>query len=193
MLRANRLAASAPSIALIVMLFGHAALAQGEEFLVELISDGEEQSVSPDVVRSIVAGVELILETCNLSSAHPVGRIDWPEGEVRVARWRERSCGDRLLIRYAQTKEFATIAGPVRVDEILLPFPRGQDIPGLPLSRDSGGVTLYGFCSGPATVELACTAGVEEHMPATYQAYCRDFREIQRSVFYRSLPEEPCD
>lgn len=175
------------------LLAAYPCSAQDEGLDVEVVSDGDTKELSPESIESAIAGTERLLSTCSLSSAHPRDRVDWPDDEGREARWRNRSCGDHLLIRYPQTKEFETTAGPVTFDEILLPFPRGQDIPGIPLSKSPSGVTLYGFCDGNAIISLTCSDEVEEYMPASYQSYCRDFRETGQSVFYRSFSEETCD
>ena len=180
-------------MALFLLLATYPCFAQEEEPDVEVVSDGDMKELSSEGIASAIAGTERLLSTCSLSSAHPRDRIDWPDDEGREARWRNRSCGDHLLIRYPQTREFETLSGPVTFDEILLPFPHGQDIPGIPLSKTANGVTLYGFCDGNAIISLTCSDEVEEYMPASYQSFCKDFRETGRSVFYRSFSEETCD
>lgn len=159
-----------------------APLAQTAVSTVRIVSDSSDRELSREQEAILVAGTEAILNACLFNSETPGSRVSWPadtEGEWN--RWLAR---DHLLIRYEKLQTFETPGGVVNVDELMLRFPAG-DIPSAPLSKSESGVTLYSKCHGFAIIDLTCTREVESVMRESYQAYCRDYRETGRPVFYR--------
>ena len=157
-------------------------LAQSAVTAVSVVSDGLDRILTSEQQAILVAGTEELLASCNFSSASASG-IAWPED--KESEWERWSNRDHALIRYAELRTFETLAGAIQVQELLLSFSPG-DIPGMPLTKAHGEVTLYTKCSGAVIVELACAPAVEPAMPASYQAYCRDLRETGRPVFLRA-------
>jgi hypothetical protein len=155
---------------LLLALMGLANLALADE--VSLRLGGKEVDLSPKVSKQLVALAREALQRCGPNTTQHPGNFGLAAIGVE-GRWKELLAGSRLRVRFAEPfVSESHLGGTLGVSEALIGLEHKELFVGPDFTRHGAAIAEHLQCGYLPSLELACLAELQPHLPARYRETC---------------------
>jgi hypothetical protein len=139
---------------------------------VSLRVGGKEVQLSPQLGKQMAGLARAALERCGPNTTQHPGNFGLARFGVE-SRWKELLEGSRLRVRFAEPfVSESHLGGTLPVSEALIGLEHQDFFVGPDFTRHGPAIAEHLQCGYLPSLELACHAELEPHLPARYRETC---------------------